>query len=284
MKILVAGATGVVGRILVPLLVQAGHEVMGTTRTAERVSLIRSLGAEPVILNALDRTAVFAAFEATRPQIAILQLTDLSNRDFAANARLRIEGTPHLVNAAKSAGVHRVIAQSISWAYVPGAGPAHENEPLDLAAPPPRRGLVEGVRALEAAVVEAPEHVILRYGLLYGSGTYYARDGAIAEQVRHGTVAADDSVSSFVHVEDAARAALLALQWPEGPVNIVDDEPTPGREWLPVYAKLIDAPPPPIKAGTTRGERGASNHKARETLGWHPLYPTWREGFKTMLG
>ena len=284
MKILVAGAMGVVGRILVPLLLRAGHEVFGTTRTAGRAQEIRSLGADPVVLNALDRDAVLASFQATRPQVVIDQLTDLSSRDFAANARLRIEGPPHLVEAAKAVGVQRMIAQSISWAYAPGNGLAREDEPLDLDAPPPRSGLVQGVRALEAAVAEIPEHVVLRYGLLYGPGTYYAHDGAIADQVRRATLAADDNVSSFVHVEDAARAELLALLWPRGAVNIVDDDPAPSREWLPIYASVISAPPPPIKAGSERGERGASNHKARETLGWQPLHRTWREGFKTALG
>jgi nucleoside-diphosphate-sugar epimerase len=284
MNILVAGATGVVGRILVPLLVQVGHNVAGTTRHAEHANLIRSLGAQPVVVDALDRDGVFAALQVTRPQVVIDQLTDLKTLDIAANARLRIEGTRNLIDAAKAVSVHRVIAQSISWAYAPGEGLAREDEPLDLDSPPPRQGLVQGAHALESIVAEISESVILRYGLLYGPGTFYAHDGMIADQVRHGTMAADDSISSFVHIEDAAHAALLALQWPRGPVNIVDDEPAPKKDWLPVYANLLGAPPPPIKSGSERGERGASNHKARHSLGWQPLYPTWREGFKVALG
>ncbi|HLY26260.1 MAG TPA: NAD(P)-dependent oxidoreductase [Aggregatilineales bacterium] len=286
MKILVAGATGVVGRNLIPLLIEAGHSVAGSSRHEKRTPLIRALGATPVVFDAHDRKAVFATLESQRPDVLIDQLTDLAERDFAANSRLRIEGTRHLIDAAKAAGVQRVIAQSISWAYIPGDSPAHEDEPLDLAldAPQSRRSLVQGTYALEQAVSEIPDHVILRYGLFYGPGTYYAQGGSIAEHVRLGKVTADDSVASFIHVEDAARAALLALNWPAGIFNIVDDEPAPSTEWLPIYAHLIGAPPPPLASGSARGERGASNKKARTVLGWKPLYPSWREGFNVALG
>lgn len=283
MKIFLAGATGVVGRLLLPLLVEAGHEVAGTTRRAEKTEQVAAAGGRPMVANALDREAIFVALGAERPDVVIHQLTDLSERDFSANSRLRIEGTRNLVDAALAAGVRRMIAQSISWIYAPGHGPAHEDEPLDLGAPPPRGQSVAAVQSLEQAVAEMPVGVVLRYGLLYGPGTWYSRDGLISEQMRRGEITATEGVSSFLHVADAAQAAAQALEWPAGAVNIVDDAPAKGTDWAPVYASLVGAPPPPMKLGAQGWERGASNGKARQ-LGWRPLYPDWREGFSRVLG
>jgi nucleoside-diphosphate-sugar epimerase len=282
MKIFLAGATGVIGRLLLPLLVKAGHEVAGTTRHPDKLAQITAAGGRPVLADALDRQAVFAALEVERPDVVIHQMTDLSGRDFAANSHLRVVGTRNLVDAALAVGVRRLIAQSIAWTYVPGQGPAREEEPLDLEAPPPRGRMVAAVQALEQAVAEVPVGVILRYGLLYGPGTWYARDGMITEQVRRGEIEATDGVTSFLHVADAAQAALLALAWPAGPLNIVDDTPAAGTDWLPVYAGLVGAPPPPVRPGAAGWERGAANAKARQ-LGWRPRYPTWRDGFTTAL-
>ena len=139
--------------------------------------------------------------------------------------------------------------------------------------------MIEAVQALETAVAEMEEWVVLRYGLLYGPGTWYAPDGFIADQVRRGELCADEGISSFLHVDDAARAALLALDWPQGIVNVVDDEPAKGIVWLPVFAATLDAPAPPATGGQERGARGAANSKARQRLHWEPLYPSWREGF-----
>ncbi len=283
MKILLAGATGAIGRLLVPLLVAAGHEVAGTTRHAEKREQIAASGARPVVADALDREAMFAALRAERPDVVIHQFTDLRGRDFAGNSRLRIEGTRNLVDAALAAGVQRMIAQSIAWIYVPGQRPASEDEPLDLGASASRRATVAAVRTLEEAVAEMPVGVVLRYGVLYGPGTWYSRDGWFTERVRRGEVAATGGVTSFLHVADAAQAALQALDWPAGPLNIVDDEPAAGTDWLPLYASLVGAPPPPVKPGAEGWERGASNARAR-SLGWRPQYPTWREGFKEAVG
>ncbi|HEX5414932.1 MAG TPA: NAD(P)-dependent oxidoreductase [Chloroflexota bacterium] len=279
MKIFLAGATGVIGRSLIPMLINAGYEVAGTTRRAEAVELLRSLGAKPIVVDVLDRERLFRALETERPDVVIHQLTDLSTRDMRANARVRVEGTWNLVDAARAIGVRRMIAQSISFVYAPSEGPAREDEPLDLEAPPPRRAMVEAVASLERAVSELPEGVVLRYGSLYGPGTWYAPGGAFAEQARRGERAANEGITSFVHVADAARAALLALDWPAGIVNIVDDEPAPATAWLPVYAATLGAPPPPVASGAGRSERGASNAKARRELGWELLYPSWRVGF-----
>jgi nucleoside-diphosphate-sugar epimerase len=282
MKIFLAGATGAIGRLLLPLLVQAGHEVAGTTRSAAKSGEIATAGGRPVVVNALEREAVFSALRAERPSVVINQMTDLAGRDFAANTRLRMEGSRNLVDAALDVGVQRMIAESIAWMYVAGTGPAREAEPLDFGAPDARGRAVAAVESLEQTVAEIPVSIVLRYGILYGPSTWYARDGLTTEQVRRGEIAADDAITSFVHVADAAQAAVQALAWPSGPVNIVDDEPAPGREWVPRYASLVGAPPPAVKQGAAAWERGASNARARG-IGWRPVYPSWRQGFKMAL-
>ncbi len=283
MKIFVAGASGAAGRLLLPMLREAGHAVTALTRSEARLPLLRELGAQPVVGDVLDRDATFAALAAARPDVVIHQLTDLAGRDFAANNRLRIEGTRNLVDASQAVGVGRMIAQSFYGAYGPGTGPAREEDALDVDAPPPRGTTARGVQALEQAVAEMPVGVVLRYALFYGPGTWYTRESLTTDQIRRGEISATDAVVSFIHIRDAARAALLALDWPAGVWNIADDEPAAGTEWVPLYAKLVGAPPPPLQPGRQPWERGESNAKAR-ALGWQPLYPTWREGFVRELG
>lgn len=278
MKIFVAGASGAAGRLLLPMLREAGHTVTALTRSEFHLPMLRELGAQPVVGDVLNRDTVFAALEAARPDVVIHQLTDLTGRDFAANNRLRIEGTRHLVDASRAVGVERMIAQSFYGAYGPGSGPAREEDALDVDAPPPRGSTARGVQALEQAVAEMPAGVVLRYALFYGPGTWYTRESWTTDQIRRGEITATDAVVSFIHVMDAARAALLALDWPSGVWNIADDEPAPGTEWVPLYAQLVGAPPPPVQPGRQPWERGESNAKAR-ALGWRPLFPTWREGF-----
>jgi nucleoside-diphosphate-sugar epimerase len=279
MKILLAGAAGVIGKRLVPLLVAAGHEVIGTTRSAEKSQLLQHIGATPVIVNMFDRAGVATMMREVQPDVVIHQLTDLSVRDLAANTRIRKEGTRNLVDAAHVAGVQHFITQSIAWAYQPGDSPADETVPLDSEAPAPRCITIEGVQTLEQATTELERGIVLRYGLFYGPGTWYAPGGSIAEQVRRGQFSADQGITSFLHVDDAARAALLALDWPAGIYNIVDDEPAPGISWLPVYAATLHAPTPAVSTDRPRAARGALNTKAHQLLHWQPLYPTWREGF-----
>jgi nucleoside-diphosphate-sugar epimerase len=272
MRIFVAGATGVVGRRLLPLLLRAGHEVWGTTRRPDRAPQLIDMGARPVIADAYDSAGLAQAVADAAPDVIVQQLTDLAGEDRAANARLRIEGTRNLVDAARAAGVETMVAQSIAWIYAPGAKPAVETDPLDPEAAP-----FPGVSALEEAVATMPRGVVLRYGMLYGPGTWYARDGAMADRARAGELRATPTWSAFLHADDAAAAAVAALDWPAGPVNVVDDEPATERDWLPVFCASVGAPAPPIGDGPPG--RPVSNARARE-LGWRPSFPSWREGFR----
>lgn len=283
MKILVAGSSGVVGRSLMPRLVGTGHEVIGLTRSLASSEVIRSLGAHAFIADVFDRDRIMSVIGDVRPDVIIHQLTALSQRDFSENTRIRIQGTRNLVQGALAFGVSRMIAQSIAWAYEPGEGPATEKTPLDVDAPIPRKRLMDGIVALEQAVAEVPNHVILRYGMFYGKGTWYDCSGYMAQEIRQQRISATEGVTSFLHVEDAANAAVLALNWPSGPVNIVDDEPARGTEWLPVYASALGALAPAFEPTAQGWERGASNHKARIDYGWTPLYPTWKTGLTAGL-
>ncbi len=284
MKILVAGASGVIGKLLLPGLVEAGHQVIGMTRKQEQLHSIEQTGATTVLADVFDREQLIRIVKEIQPDVVIHQLTSLSNGSSAENARIRIEGTRNLVDAAKQANVKKMIAQSIAWAYEPGTTPATEDTSLDIHASLPRQTTINGIVALEEAVQEIPESVILRYGILYGASTWYAANGDTAEKVRKQLLVATDGVTSFVHVEDAAQPALLALNWKSGIYNIVDDEPAKRTDWLPVYAQAIGAPAPAMQSGASTWERGASNHKAKQEGGWTPQYTTWRTGFFEGLG
>jgi nucleoside-diphosphate-sugar epimerase len=218
MRIFLAGAGGVIGRRLVPLLRQAGHTVVGTTRSQTKLDAIRSLGAEPVVVDVFEAAALARAVKAAGPDVVIHQLTDLPaapgtpgyEAGLERNTRLRIDGTANLVAAAKAAGVRRLIAQSIAFVYAPGEGLRHENDPLDIGAEGVRKRTVEGVVALERSVLSMPEGVVLRYGLLYGPGTWF-------EHEKRGKAA--------LHVDAAAQAALLALgSGARGTYNIAEDD------------------------------------------------------------
>jgi 2-alkyl-3-oxoalkanoate reductase len=308
MHIFLAGATGAVGRSLVPLLISHGHTVTGTTRSPQKADDLRALGAEPVVLDGLDRRAVLEAVAAARPEAIVNQMTALSGlsdlrkfeRDFALTNRLRTEGTQHLLDAAGETGVERVIVQSYAgWPYARTGGPVKtEADPLDPDPPKQMRAILDAIRRQEA-LVTAPGGVALRYGGFYGPGTGLAPGGEQWESVyarKFPVVGDGGGVWSFVHIEDAAAAVVAALEhWTPGEVyNIVDDEPAPVRVWLPAVAAAIGAPPPrhvPRWVGRLMGEhvvammcevRGASNAKARSELDWAPKWPTWREGFAAL--
>jgi 2-alkyl-3-oxoalkanoate reductase len=311
-RVFLAGATGVIGRRLLPMLVAAGHEVTGTTRSEGKTQALREAGAEPVVVDALDSEALKAAVLAAKPDAVIHQLTSIPpridprklERDFAVNDRLRSRGTRDLVAAAQAAGVKRIVAQSIAFAYLPGPpGTLHtETEVLYLDAPKVFKRSAQALHDLECAV-RGVQGTVLRYGYLYGPGSAFSAEGSSAEDLRRRRfpiVGAGGGVWSFVHVDDAARAtvAALGLEGNEGHVyNVVDDDPAPVREWLPALAEAVGAPrprriPAPIArlaAGSygvtlmTKAQ-GASNALIKKELGWKPQYASWREGFRTALG
>jgi len=311
MRVFLAGATGVIGRRLVPMLVADGHQVTGMTRSPEKVESLRAAGAEPVVADALDGAAVSAAVREAQPEAIIHQLTSLPQRidprrierDFALNDRLRSEGTRLLVEAAHAAGARRIVAQSIAFAYAPGPpGTLHaERDPLLLQqAPKAFRRSAEALSALESAVL-GTKGIVLRYGYFYGPGSSISRNGSMVEDLarrRLPVVGRGTGVWSFIHIDDAARATARALEH-DGPgvYNIVDDDPAPVSEWVLTLAEMVGAPRPlrvpaaiaRLIAGSygvsvmTHGQ-GASNELAKRELGWMPEHPSWREGFRTALG
>ena len=320
MKVFVAGATGVLGRELVPQLVARGHEVVGMTRSASKQDLLRSLGARPIVADALDPDAVAQAVASAEPEVIVHQLTALSgkltardmrhpDRSFAATMtnRLRTEATDHLLAAGRAAGARRFVAQSIAaFRFARTGGPVQtEADPLDPDPPAALRAGQAAILYLERAVttIEWGEGLALRYGGFYGPGTgiSLAADAVIAAPVRKRRfpiVGDGGGVWSHVHIEDAAAATVAAVEHGRpGIYNIVDDEPAPVREWLPVLASALHAKPPRriprwlarLVAGETAtlmmtDVRGASNEKAKRELGWQLRYPSWRQGFAHGLG
>jgi 2-alkyl-3-oxoalkanoate reductase len=299
MRVFVAGASGAIGTRLVPQLVEQGHEVTGTFRSPENAERLRALGAQPVSLDLLDAPAVRTAVLDAEPEAIIHEATALANarfirnldRSFGPTNRLRTEGTDALLAAAREAGVRRFIAQSFaSYRYAREGGPVKtEDDPLDPSPVASARETNEAMRHLDEAVTSAGG-IALRYGGFYGA----ANDGLIGPvRKRQFPIIGDGGgIFSFVHLDDAAAATVLALGHDgAGLYNIVDDDPAPAREWLPVLADALGAKPPRhIPAWLARlvvGDglvmmteaRGASNAKAKRELGWTLRYPSWRQGF-----
>ena len=300
MRVFVAGASGALGRRLVPQLIDAGHDVVGTHNSPERAELVRTLGAKPVTLDLLDAGAVRTAVLESEPDAIVHEATALADavwgrnfdKVFAGTNALRTKGTDALLAAASDAGVRRFVAQSFaSYRYVREGGPVKtEDDPLD--SDPPGNALQSwaAMDYLDKAVTVFGG-IVLRYGVFYGA----PNDGLI-EPVRkrqYPVVGNGDGITSWIHLDDAAAATVLALEH-DGPAiyNVVDDEPAPVREWLPVLAQALDARPPrrfpswlarlfageaAVVMGTDA--RGASNAKAKRELGWTPRYPSWRRGF-----
>ncbi len=307
MKVFVAGASGAIGRPAVRRLVAAGHEVTGMTRREERVAEIRDAGATAVVCDVFDAAALEAAVREAAPEIVVHLLTALPPRldykakqdPLAATNRVRGEGTRNLIAAARAAGARRIVAESVAFLYAPqGEWVKDEEAPLFLDAPGFFGGAVAALTDLErqVATAEGIDGVILRYGWLYGPGTYFDREGSQTEDVlkrRLPIVGKGDGVFSFVQVEDAAAATLAAVErGAPGTYNVVDDEPAPMREWVPAFCAAVGAKKPrrvPVwlarlvagsaAVGSATGMRGASNAKAKRELGWQPGYPSWRQGF-----
>jgi nucleoside-diphosphate-sugar epimerase len=309
MRILVAGATGAVGQRLLPMLIEDGHEVVALTRTPSKAGGLRALGALPVVADALDREAILGAVLGAEPEVIVHQMTALTgttnvkhfDRVFAVTNRLRTEGTRHLLEAARAAGTRRVIAQSYTgWPFAPeGSAVKDEDAPLDPSPPREQRASLAAIVECETLVRAEPEGVVLRYGGFYGPGTSLDRDGDITRMVRKRgfpVIGDGGGVWSFTHIDDAAGGVVAALDGPAGTYAIVDDDPAPVREWLPGLAEAIGAKPPrhvPVWLGRIAGgevtvamstrSRGASNARAKATLGWAPRWPSWRDGFESGL-
>jgi nucleoside-diphosphate-sugar epimerase len=307
MKIFLAGATGAIGKPLIRELKEHDHDVIGTTRSEANAGELRVRGAEPVILDALDRDAVIAAVAQAKPDAIVHQLTALSNidfrhfeRSFELTNRLRTDGTDNLLAAARAAGVKRFVAQSYAGhPYARTGGPVKsENDPLDPAPAPQMRSTIDAIKHLERAVLDFGG-IVLRYGGFYGPGTGLARRGEQLEMIRKRRfplVGKSRAVWSLVHIDDAAAATVAALEraQPGAIYNIVDDEPARVGEVLTYLAKVVGAKPPrriPVWLARLLGEhmvvmmdevRGASNAKARRELGWEPAYRSWRDGFRDL--
>jgi nucleoside-diphosphate-sugar epimerase len=309
MKILIAGATGALGKQLVPRLVADGHEVLGITRSDSKLDLVRSLGATGAVADVLDPDQVARVVAEAEPEVIIHQLTALNrsfdvrhfDRTFAMTNRLRTEATDHLLAAGRAVGARRFIAQSYAgWPFARTGGLVKtEDDPLDPSPPDAMRETLDAIRYLESAVTGADwlEGIVLRYGGFYGPGTSLSPEGGEqVEQIRgrkFPVVGDGGGVWSFIHIEDAAEATVAAVtRGRPGIYNIVDDDPAPVAEWLPAAARAIGAPPPRhvprwlgrIVAGEVAAVmmtevRGASNEKAKRELGWQPRHASWREGF-----
>src|SRR3712207_8998862 len=305
MRVFVAGATGAIGKQLVPRLVEAGHEVHGMTRSGSKRAMLRELGAVPVVADALDPDQVAEAVGGARPDVIVHQLTAIGevdprhfDRGFALTNRLRTEGTDHLLSAGQAVGVRRFVAQSNIIAYARTGGPVKsEEDPVDPTPAREMRAMVAAIRHLEEAVLDArwTEGIVLRYGGFYGPGTSLASGAEQVELVRRRKfplVGDGGGVWSFIHIADAAEATVAAIErGSRGFYNVVDDDPAPVAKWLPALAEELGAKKPvrvPRFVGRLfAGEagvvmmtdvRGASNAKAKRELGWRPAHPSWRRG------
>ncbi|MGY0062198.1 NAD-dependent epimerase/dehydratase family protein [Streptomyces sp. LZ34] len=303
MRVLVAGATGVIGHPLVGALRARGHQVSALVRETSRA---KAPDADAVVVaDALDRQALLSAVSADRPEVIVHQMTALRLlRDdpaaaFAQTARVRTEGTANLAAAARAAGARRLVAQSIAFAAAPAGDPVlGEDAPLYADAPDPGwAATVRAVAELERLVLNSPglAGAVLRYGTLYGAGTAYARTGGTGQAVLAGRLPLPEGaagITSFLHVEDAVRATVAAVESDAtGVFHVTDDEPAPAAQWLPHYARTLGGPPPRaipaalaprllgwFLAHQLTAARGAANDRARTALGWKPLRPSWRDG------
>jgi len=310
MTVFVAGASGAIGRPLVPKLIAAGHEVTGLTRSEARAEEVRAAGAAAAVVDVFDADALRAAVERASPEVIVHELTSLPDRidfrkedTYAATNRVRTEGTRNLIDAARAAGARRLVCQSIAFAYrMDGDGLKTEDDPLLEDARGAFGSGVSALREMEQMVLgsDGLDGLVLRYGFFYGPSTYYADDGTSTEDVRRRRlpiVGKGSGVFSFIHVDDAADATVAAVErGAPGVYNVTDDEPAPMSEWVPVFAQAAGAKPPrrvPVwLARFVAGKdvsnfavqlRGASNEKAKRELGWEPAHPSWRSGFAETL-
>jgi 2-alkyl-3-oxoalkanoate reductase len=302
MKIFVAGATGAIGRPLIAQLLKNGYDVVALTRTVERAEALSKLGVEPAIADVFDSEAVKNAIAHAHPEVVIEQLTALpktytgESMSAAAvlNKRIRLEGGANVLAAAQAVGVRRYLRQSIAFWAIPDIGLANEETPLSLNASPAVSADAHIVTEIERRLLETPnlEGIALRYGFLYGSGTWFNPDGDVADQVRKQQfpmIGNGDGVWSWLHIEDAAIATVAAVERGNSGIYLIaDDRPLEVREWLPAFARSLNAPPPPrisindaLKIGGADAVyygtkmRGVSNTKAKRELNFQPRSLEW---------
>jgi nucleoside-diphosphate-sugar epimerase len=310
MRIFLAGASGAIGKRLVPALVAGGHEVFATTRTPDKTDALRAEGATPVLMDGLNKDSVMSAVTSSRPDAIVHQMTALTSMrslkkwddEFAVTNRLRTEGTEYLLAAGRAAGTRKYIAQS--YAGWPSGG-GTEDAPLDAQLPPTMTRTRDAIQRCESLVTAAASTagvtgIALRYGSFYGPGTSLSYGGELVELIRQRKfplVGDGAGVWSFIHMDDAAVATRLAIErGTSGIYNIVDDEPAAVAEWLPELARAVGAKPPrrvPVwlarfiigDSGVFLMTRvpGASNAKAKRDWDWQLAYPSWREGFRRGL-
>jgi nucleoside-diphosphate-sugar epimerase len=307
MRVFVAGATGAIGKRLIPQLVAAGHQVTATTRAPAGNGQLRGLGAEPVVMDGLDAAAVTKAVTAARPDVIVHQMTALAGRPdlrrfdrwFAVTNELRTRGTDNLLSAAREAGVARLVAQGYTgWSNPRTGGPVKtERDGLDPDPLKMQQRSLAAIRHLEQSVPAAPlEGIVLRYGNFYGPGGSASLVDLIRKR-RLPVIGDGGGVWSWTHLDDAAAATVAALEHGgRGVYNVTDDEPAAVAEWLPYLALVVGAKPPMrVPAWLARPmagsvavrwmteARGSSNEKAKRELGWRPRWPSWREGFRQAL-
>jgi nucleoside-diphosphate-sugar epimerase len=309
-RVFLAGATGAIGAPLLSLLLADGHQVTGMTRSPHKADALRASGADAVVADGLDASAVRSAVAKARPDAVIQQLTAIPQRldprkikrDFMLTDRLRTEGTRNLIVAAQATGASRFLAQSIAFAYALGQpGTVHGEDDPPIVDPPAQfERSAKAIAELERLTLAA-DGLVLRYGYFYGPGSAISTAGSTAQEVarrRLPIVGGGAGVWSFIHLHDAAQATLAALtHGAAGAYNVVDDEPAPVREWVPALAQALGAKPPlRVPAWLARplaGEygvytmtraQGAANARAKTELAWTPRYASWREGFRTGLG
>jgi nucleoside-diphosphate-sugar epimerase len=310
MRVFVAGASGAIGRPLVRKLVEAGHEVTGTTRSEAKAEEIRGAGAQAAVLDVFDAAALRDAIVTAQAEVVVNELTDLPERmDFRkkdlyeGTNRVRTEGTRNLIDGARAAGARRFVCQSIAFAYRNEGSPVKtEDDPLLTDAPGTFAHAVRALDEMEDSVLhtEGIDGIVLRYGFFYGPGTHYGPDGGTVAEIRRRrmpVVGRGTGLFSFIHVDDAADATVAAIErGAPGIYNVTDDEPAQMSDWVPAVADAVGAKrplrAPAWLARLVAGKqavafalelRGASNEKAKRELGWQPAHPSWRSGFRETL-
>lgn len=276
-KIFVTGATGLIGTKLTKRLIEEGYEVAGLTTSEKGKEKIDNAGVKAYIGNILEYDTIEKSIGDFKPDIIMNEITDLKQVDMSANTKVRIDGTRNLVEAAIKHDVPHIQSQSIAFVYEAGDTLATEETSLDYDASGDRKITVDGVEGLEKESARLNKYVILRYGLLYGPGTWYGKDGMIYEQFINGEVTMTDGVQSFIHIDDAVETAIQALNFESGIYNVADDEPVKGDDWAKWYANELNVTPTLNIEPAAPFERGVTNKKFKDQ-GSNLIYTTWKDG------